>query len=237
MQPEIYGESIMNLAGYVINLDRMPERMARFNQHPDACFFTRVSAHDRLDLEKIPKDDLFNEQYILNRYPKKPEILYGEIACTLSHIACWKQVAANPSLNGDDYAIIAEDDLILATDFMKLLENFCQLPDVIARQKNIILLHKLGIRHIQWSNIVAQPDRQLQIGWFDFHEDFDSDGSSLYMIKKSFAQIMVNRLKSEKPYWLADIFSAFCNSEAMAICYPPLGYIPKDNQSDIGERN
>ena len=99
--------------GYVINLTRSKERLYRFNQHPDAKFFTRLEAIDKNDFEHISNVEnlLFDQTFVQSHY-HRASVSLGEICCTLSHIKAWKMIAEDQSLNDDDFAVVAEDDII-----------------------------------------------------------------------------------------------------------------------------
>lgn len=64
---------------------------------------------------------------------------------------------------------------------------------------------------------------------------YDNTGSALYLIRKSLTQAIMHKLKTKKPYWLADGFSKFCNPENMMMSLPLLGYIKDDFPSDLEE--
>lgn len=64
---------------------------------------------------------------------------------------------------------------------------------------------------------------------------YDNTGSALYLIRKSLAQAIMHKLKTKKPYWLADGFTKFCNPENMMMTLPLLGYIQDDFSSDLEE--
>ena len=106
------------LSAYVINLDRSPERLEKFNQHPDSIYFTRFLAVDKAWFAHIPHVDslLFDNTYIAQKYNRN-NITLGEICCTLSHIGCWKKIAEDYSLEDQQYAVVAEDDVVLTPNF------------------------------------------------------------------------------------------------------------------------
>ena len=87
--------------------------------------------------------------------------------------------------------------------------------------------------------------QSLAFDWFNLDENFcpmyyeyDNSGSSLYLIRKSLAIELTEKLKKEKPYWLADWFTDFCDKERVRGVKPHLGYIvggvdaPSDLESD-----
>lgn len=229
----------MNIPAYVINLDRRPDRRERFFAHPDAHHFTRVSAVDKLDLAKHAylKDNLFNSQPILDWFPMRNEVTLGEIACTLSHIECWRKIATNPNLLNHDYAIVAEDDIVLIPDFAAVWQRVLNIKSITERKYDLITLHRLNLAvpsDGSKTSQLATLTSVLHCASFDNVRHYDSSGSALYAIKKSFAQALIRQLQNEKPYWLADSFSRFCAPEQLIAIMPMLGSTPThEHDSDL----
>lgn len=236
-QPE--NQNTMNITAYVINLDRRPDRRDRFFAHPDAHHFTRVSAVDKLDLAKHAylKDNLFNSQPILDWFPFRTEVTLGEVACTLSHIECWRKIAANPNLLNHDYAIVAEDDIVLIPDFAAVWQRVLNIKSVAERKYDLMTLHRLHTTVPNDGSTTAQLaslTSTLHCGSFANVRHYDSASAALYAIKKSFAQALIRQLQSTKPYWLADLFSRFCAPEQLIAIIPMLGSTPLHGQdSDL----
>ena len=218
--------------GYVINLDRSPERLAKFNQHPDSIYFHRFSAIDKREFESIPniKKLLFDDSVIKQKYART-NVSLGEICCTLSHIACWKLAAEDSSLSDDDYVVIAEDDVSLVPHFGKLVSEL--EINMKKSASNIILLQKLGGRIDYWKTAIANSNMSVYPIIFDNYHEYDNDGASLYLIRKSFAKQMVNKLARIKPFWLADMFTSFCDGANITVANPLLGYIENGSESYI----
>ena len=100
------------MKGYVINLDRQPERLTHFYQQPGSEIFQKVSAVDRKVLDIIGNKEFFFDVATFTRMiPRGPTM--GEIACTLSHIKCWQLIALDESIDDDEFCLIAEDDVTL----------------------------------------------------------------------------------------------------------------------------
>ena len=199
--------------GYLINLDRSKDRLKTFNQHPDAIFFTRIRAFDKEELKHIPniRDLLFDSSYILSHY-ERSSLKLGEICCTLSHIEAWKAVAQNETLTDEDYAVIAEDDIILSPYFSRSIAQLTNTTAISTGHENIL-------------PIVFSPTYE-----------YDNDGSTLYLIRKSFAKEMTELCKRTKPYWLADCFTIFCDATKIVVSNPLLGLLPENNNSYIWDR-
>ena len=222
--------------GYVINLDRSSERLAKFNQHPDSIYFSRFSAIDKKQFENIPNitELLFDSSIIKQKYGRD-NISLGEICCTLSHISCWKLVAEDSSLRNDDYVVIAEDDVSLVPYFAKLVSELAM--NMKKSASNIILLQKLGSRIDYWKTAISNSDMSVSPIIFEGYHEYDNDGASLYLIRKSFAEEMVDKIAKIKPFWLADMFTSFCDGANITVANPLLGYIEDSSKSYIWDRN
>lgn len=89
----------------VINLDRTPERMARFRER-----------HPEVPIERVPAVDgrTLNREACIDARLVTPDNVYSPaaIGCALSHVGLWRACAA-----GDVPFHIAEDDVILRRDF------------------------------------------------------------------------------------------------------------------------
>ncbi|OOR99745.1 hypothetical protein B0187_02755 [Haemophilus paracuniculus] len=218
------------LQGYVINLDRHPQRLEKFNQHPDAKFFQRISAVDKFDLEKVGDQRLlFNTQFFEKLIHRK--ITFGEIACTFSHLQCWQQIAENSQLADQDFAIVAEDDILLHPDFSHwtnlIIEKIKTNPVV-----ELVLLHQLN-RPVNMQKIEG-----MNLNFAQSTYQTDNLGSALYLIRKQKAKQILADLDYKKPFWLADQFSYFCHLNHIILISELLGDIPNPQDSDLEtERN
>ena len=95
---------------FVINLDRSPERLARFladNAMPGLAI-TRLAG---VDGRTIDRDGLIRAGLMAADLRHADNVL----GCSLSHVACWKLVA-----QGDRPVVICEDDAVLRRDFVGL---------------------------------------------------------------------------------------------------------------------
>lgn len=215
---------------YVINLDRHSERLTKFRQNKCAQEFERIKAIDKNDLAKVGLPELFfNVEIIENKIKRK--ITLGEIACTLSHISCWHKIATNDELSDKDYAVIAEDDIVLSDNFDVVIHNLLFKINEENIELELIILHKLEL--YGFSRKIEKGNEYQLINNISF-QDVDNDGSALYLIRKDKAIELVNLLKTTKPFWLADHFSTFCPNK-IAILFPYLGYIDDPKSSDLEE--
>ena len=195
------------MRGYVINLDRQPERLTHFYQQPGSEIFQKVSAVDRKVLDIIGnKEFFFDVTTFTQMIPRGPTM--GEIACTLSHIKCWQLIA-----------------LDVVSDIAKALEDMpvelVKLQMLSYRESNLFT----GSGNISLSKSIATG----------LDASYDNTGSALYLIRKSLTQAIIHKLKTKKPYWLADGFTKFCNPENIMMTLPLLGYIQDNFSSDLEE--
>ncbi len=104
----------------VINLDRSRDRLA----HVTAEFarigvaFERVAAIDareRPDIDGMPQR---------TAYTNRSELTGGEIACLLSHRACWTMIVEG----NDPYCAIFEDDILFSVNAGPLLTDAGWIP-------------------------------------------------------------------------------------------------------------
>lgn len=130
----------------VINLDRSPDRLAHITTEfaRIGVAFERVEAIDaraRPELDQMPQNLL---------YTKRLRLTGGEIACLLSHRACWMIIAGGDA----PYAAIFEDDVIFSARAGALLGN----ADWIPADADIIKLETFFQKTmVGWKRISAGP--------------------------------------------------------------------------------
>lgn len=104
----------------VINLDRSRDRLAHITAE-----FTRIGiAFERIeaiDARNRPELDHIEQNV---RYTNRLRLTGGEIACLLSHRACWKIIASGDA----PYVAIFEDDAVFCADAGALLDNADWIP-------------------------------------------------------------------------------------------------------------
>lgn len=119
---------------YLINLDRVPDRLAHMQRSFDAAgiAFTRIAATDgRMISEDARKRYQAKEGYWGWLTP-------GEIGCFLSHRLCWQAIA-----DGDDaYGAVFEDDVLLGENAGKILTDSTWIP----ANADIVKLETAGSR-------------------------------------------------------------------------------------------
>ncbi|PKP70053.1 MAG: glycosyl transferase [Alphaproteobacteria bacterium HGW-Alphaproteobacteria-4] len=109
-------ESGAELAVYLINLDRAPDRLARMAARLQAAgvAFERVAAVDGRALRfPIPEFSALSYKFLHGR-----RTVPSEIGCYLSHIACARRLLQGQA----SHALILEDDADLPEDMIALLD-------------------------------------------------------------------------------------------------------------------
>ena len=115
--------------------------------------------------------------------------------------------------------------LDVVSDIAKALKDMpvelVKLQMLSYRESNLFI----GSGNISLSNSIATG----------LDASYDNTGAALYLIKKSLAQSIMHKLKTTKPYWLADCFTKFCDPENIMMSLPLLGYVKGDLSSDLEE--
>lgn len=112
-----------SIATYVVNLPRRPDRRAWIQQRlPPRLAATYTSDFDAVfDGHELQLTSLHVAGFKLfdwqiesdNSWWSRP-LKYGEIGCTLAHLACWNHAAAHTT---NPYVLILEDDAIVDPEF------------------------------------------------------------------------------------------------------------------------
>ncbi|MFC3074071.1 glycosyltransferase family 25 protein [Shinella pollutisoli] len=107
---------------YVINLDRVPARLAESRARLDAAglAFRRVRA---VDGRMLTEDQLRRVGAPRPRFAKRP-VTPAEVACFLSHRKAWAEIAAGDA----PVAVVLEDDFVLEPGAARILERLARLP-------------------------------------------------------------------------------------------------------------
>ena len=212
--------------------------MTHFYQQPGAKFFKKVSAVDRKVLDIIGnKEFFFDVATFTQMIPRGPTM--GEIACTLSHIKCWQLIALDESIDEDEFCLIAEDDITLLPTSKNTPSKFLDVVSDIAKalEDTPVELVKLQMLSYRESNLFTGSgnislSKSIATG---LDASYDNTGSALYLIRKSLTLSIMHKLKTTKPYWLADCFTKFCDPENIMMSLPLLGYVKGDLSSDLEE--
>lgn len=103
---------------FYINLDKRVDRNTLVLEQLSALSLTaeRLSAINGGDLDEQETSFINRENFLLNT---KRHISNGEIGCALSHRLIWQKMLDNDL----DYALILEDDVVLAPQLLDILNN------------------------------------------------------------------------------------------------------------------
>ncbi len=127
---------------YIINLDGSDRRMDEMRAELDreGLSFTRVPAVDGRGrpAQSFPEYRAKRTIGFLNR-----ELLGGEVACSLSHLACVKRFLATDA----PYALVLEDDSVLAAGFaIHVAELVVALEQQPSRDWHVVHLSSPGLK-------------------------------------------------------------------------------------------
>ncbi|WP_225791641.1 glycosyltransferase family 25 protein [Haemophilus sputorum] len=107
------------MKGFVIYLPSQKTELAHFLAQADGCDYTAVVSVSSELVSQLGGETVFNlskAKAILHR-----EITVDEIANTLSHIECWRKIAADETIADNEFAIVAEADLQLSPNYFSAL--------------------------------------------------------------------------------------------------------------------
>ncbi|MCX2960467.1 glycosyltransferase family 25 protein [Rodentibacter heylii] len=195
---------------YLISLDKDEQRRTLFFSQADTADFCVFSAINTMQREWEELAQQFDLAQFERHYGRK--VTKGEIGCTLSHLAVYRLIVEDESVAEDDYALVCEDDALLAP-------NFQQNLTALLSQNNAMPIVLIG-----QSKIAQFNDTELEINYpttFSFlcHKADDVvyaypyksyfAGTVGYLIKKSAARAFLKQLEQGKPFWLADDFLLF----------------------------
>lgn len=119
----------------VINLDRSPKRLESISKQlsDQSLSFERLPA---VDGRKLTKEELFRLEAPYNAPEKfvfRKALWPNEIACFLSHAACWERLVES----GCEWGLIMEDDIVLSARFKLFATSSEWIPEGV----RVIQLH------------------------------------------------------------------------------------------------
>lgn len=166
---------------YVINLDRSPQRLAAMTQRmaPLPLKWQRVSAVEGKLLDLPNLTTLSISQFLANhgKWPKP-----AEVGCYLSHLKVFEAFLSTPASEAE-FALILEDDVKFAPDFMDVLSGLIQHRAEwdLVRLSGFHSGGPVGIRELC-------AGRQLAIMFFK------QTSSAAYLINRHAARVLLERL-------------------------------------------
>ncbi|WP_273391426.1 glycosyltransferase [Actinobacillus porcinus] len=214
----------MILRQYVIYQEHQPQQLSAFLAQDCQAVFTPIAAVNEHSLASLPSLDLVFDttkaQTIANRF-----VQAQDIAKTLSHIKCWQAVNLDENIAENDFVLIAEADIELAPNYRPALlahiESFLS-----ASQFELALLQRQQDNY--WQDKVYPGNGEISSIVYNIPHSYNHMGAGLYLIRKRQIQKILNRLQAEKPYWLSDTFSEFCDYTLMVQTNAMLGKVRSD---------
>ena len=211
----------MKLKSYVIYDEHQPQQLSAFLAQDCQAVFTPIAAVNEHSLASLPSLDLVFDtqkaQTIANRL-----VHASDIAKTLSHIKCWQAVNLDENIAENDFVLIAEADIELAPNYRPALlahiESFLS-----ASQFELALLQRKQDNY--WQDKVYPGNGEISSIVYNIPYSYNHIGAGLYLIRKRQIQKILNRLQAEKPYWLSDTFSEFCDYTLMVQTNAMLGKV------------
>ena len=200
----------------VINLDRSPERMRSISQQLVArdLHFERLPAVDGRKLAQEELSRLEAPYDAPEKFVFRKALWPNEIACFLSHTACWKKLVKS----GCEWGVIMEDDIVLSPRFKLFATSSEWIPEGV----RVIQLHgshqsfaageSYPVRDTELCRILCTANRlptqsgidaaecekaRSSTGFFNYSKAFLSS-SSLFMLYRTEKYSFRKRSPSEK---------------------------------------
>jgi len=246
---------IVHIPGYVINLDRRPDRYSNFIQKNwEYWEFTRFPAIDGRTLNLTPEA---SSPSILSYIgPRGGDILKlfegndfntrpGVIGCALSHLTLWKQLSEDRIHRA---YFICEDDATLMFPFVTEkasdVDMFRKLLRDVLQKENWDIVF-LGA-HLQNRYVETETDEEKKVFVVKWRPDDEKyrwysnyiGGTFAYIISRDCATKLVtlarNGIAHAIDYWLYKLFSQF-NVYFVEPCLAtsPIARVPGIDDSDI----
>ena len=195
---------------YLISLDKDVQRRELFFAQPDTADFVVFSAINTMQKEWDELAEVFNPTKFEQHYGRN--VTKGEIGCTLSHLAVYRQIVEDQNVMENDYALVCEDDALfnanLSPKTIALLTEKCDADIVLIGQSKIAEFDdvELEINYPTTFSFLRQTVGDVTVA-YPYKGYFA--GTVAYLIKKSAARAFLKQLEQEKPFWLADDFLLF----------------------------
>ena len=204
------------MKGFVIYLPSQKTELAHFLAQADGCNYTPIVSVSSELVSQIGDETVFNlskAKAILHR-----QITIDEIANTLSHIECWRKIAVDETIADNEFAIVAEADLQLSPNYFSTLQEY--VNGYLAGSQYQLALLECSRQHEFWDDKIYQGEGRLNSALFQRIEHYNLAHCQMYLIRKSFIKQMLNKLASEKPYWLAHRLGDFCDIDNLIQTLP-----------------
>ena len=195
---------------YLISLDKDVQRRELFFAQPDTADFAVFSAINTMQKEWNELAEVFNPTKFEQHYGRN--VTKGEIGCTLSHLAVYRQIVEDQNVTENEYALVCEDDALfnvnLSPKTTALLTEKCDADIVLIGQSKIAEFDdvELEINYPTTFSFLRQTVGDVTVA-YPYKSYFA--GTVAYLIKKSAARRFLDVLTQEKAFWLADDFLLF----------------------------
>ena len=195
---------------YLISLDKDIQRRELFFAQPDTADFAVFSAINTMQKEWNELAEVFNPTKFEQHYGRN--VTKGEIGCTLSHLAVYRQIVEDQNVTENEYALVCEDDALfnvnLSPKTTALLTEKCDADIVLIGQSKIAEFDdvELEINYPTTFSFLRQTVGDVTVA-YPYKSYFA--GTVAYLIKKSAARRFLDVLTQEKAFWLADDFLLF----------------------------
>ena len=195
---------------YLISLDKDVQRRELFFAQPDTADFVVFSAINTMQKEWDELAEVFNPTKFEQHYGRN--VTKGEIGCTLSHLAVYRQIVEDQNVTENEYALVCEDDALfnsnLSPNTIAFLTEKCNADIVLIGQSKIAEFDdvELEINYPTTFSFLRQTIGDVTVA-YPYKSYFA--GTVSYLIKKSAARAFLKQLEQEKPFWLADDFLLF----------------------------
>ena len=197
---------------YLISLDKDIQRRELFFAQPDTADFVVFSAINTMQKEWDELAEVFNPTKFEQHYGRN--VTKGEIGCTLSHLAVYRQIVEDQNVTENDYALVCEDDALfnanLSPKTIALLTEKCDADIVLIGQSKIAEFDDVELE-INYPTTFSFLRQTIGDGTVSYPYKSYFAGTVAYLIKKSAARAFLKQLEQEKPFWLADDFLLFEN--------------------------
>lgn len=198
------------ISKYLISLEKDHARRTLFFSQPHTEDFRVFSAINTMQCDWEELGTRFDLAQFEAHYGRK--VTKGEIGCTLSHLAVYRQIVDDPAVSEQDYALVCEDDALFHQNFQQnltaLLAQPLSVPILLIGQSKILDFNagELEINYPTTFNFLRHHAGSLSYA-YPYKSYFA--GTVGYLIKKSAARSFLAQLEKGKPFWLADDFLLF----------------------------
>lgn len=165
--------------------------------------------------------EVFNPTKFEQHYGRN--VTKGEIGCTLSHLAVYRQIVEDQNVTENDYALVCEDDALfnanLSPNTTALLTEKCDADIVLIGQSKIAEFDdvELEINYPTTFSFLRQTVGDVTVA-YPYKSYFA--GTVAYLIKKSAARAFLKQLKQEKRFgWLMISYYLKPNSKSITMWF------------------